>query len=481
MLYNELMYDTPTQDILSKQPEQAEASSVWSPAYRSLTIGLLMIITAAAFETLAVATIMPVVERDLGQVELYGWVFSAFFLTKLVSISLTGAEVDRLGPTLPFTIGVICFVSGLLLGGLAQSMPMLITGRALQGLGAGAISAVAYAVLARAYPEHLKPRMLALNSTAWIVPGLIGPGIAGVIASYVSWRWVFLGLLPFPIIALFMALPSLRKMKNAEVGSHRLDRALLSGLLAFGAGMFLAGLNMPILWRVPMLVGGAILTLSALYRLTPPGTLRAAPGLPAAIACMAFLSLTFFGADTFVPLTLSTIRGQSALITALILTSATITWTVGSWILDRIAPWVSRRMVVVIGLILIAVSIAKFALTLLPGFPIPLSILAWALCGLGIGLCYTTLSLIVLELAPAGREGVSTAALQLTDNLGTALGAGIGGAIVANLGKEILDQALGIQFVLMAILCILAIPIALRLPGVPGIRDQGSGGGGQEE
>ena len=461
------MSEIPAQEIISIPDSSSDDSSVWSPAYRSLTIGLLLIITAAAFEALAVATIMPTVERELGQVELYGWVFSAFFLTKLVSISLTGAEVDRLGPAIPFAMGVLCFVAGLLVGGLAQSMPILVAGRILQGLGAGAISAVAYAAIARVYPESLKPRMLALNSTAWIIPGIIGPGIAGVIASFVSWRWVFLALVPFPLIALFMAMPSLRLLKNAEAGTHRLGRALLANLLAIGAGIVLAGLSMPMLWRIPMLVGGGILTIVSLHRLTPEGTLRARSGLPAAIACMGLVSMTFFGADTFVPLTLSTIRGQSPIVIAVILTAATITWTAGSWILDRLAARVSRRRVVAIGLTLVASSIAIFALTLWPAFPIPLSILAWAVCGLGIGLCYTTLSLIVLELAPAGREGVSTSALQLTDNLGTAIGAGVGGAIVASFGETALAQALGLQFALMTVLCILALPIALRLPGVP--------------
>lgn len=461
------MSEIPVQKIRSASDAVSDDSSVWSPAYRSLTIGLLLIITAAAFETLAVATIMPTVERELGQVELYGWVFSAFFLTKLVSISLTGAEVDRLGPAVPFAIGVLCFVTGLLVGGLAQSMPMLVAGRTLQGLGAGAISAVAYATIARAYPESLKPRMLALNSTAWIIPGIIGPGIAGVVASFVSWRWVFLALVPFPIIALLIAMPSLRRLKNPEAGTHRLGHALLASLLAIGAGTLLAAFSLPLPWRIPMLGGGATLTIVALHRLTPAGTLRAMPGLPAAIACMGLLSMTFFGADTFVPLTLSTIRGQSPIVIAVILTAATITWTAGSWILDRLAARVSRRRVVAIGLTLVASSIAVFALTLWPGFPIPLSIFAWAVCGLGIGLCYTTLSLIVLELAPAGREGVSTSALQLTDNLGTAIGAGVGGAIVASFGEVALSQALGLQFALMTVLCILAIPITLRLPGVP--------------
>src|SRR5438132_598160 len=78
-----------------------------------------------------------------------------------------GREADRRGPAGPFLAGIVLFMAGLAAGGLAPSMLVLVLARGLQGLGAGAIPAVAYATIARAFPEALRPRLFAVLSTAW--------------------------------------------------------------------------------------------------------------------------------------------------------------------------------------------------------------------------------------------------------------------------------------------------------------------------
>jgi MFS family permease len=97
--------------------------------------------------------------------------------------------------------GLALFTAGLVVGGIAPSMLVLVAGRAVQGLGAGVVPAVAYVAISRGYPERCRPRMFAVLSTAWVVPGLIGPAIAALVATAVGWRWVFLGLLPLVIVA----------------------------------------------------------------------------------------------------------------------------------------------------------------------------------------------------------------------------------------------------------------------------------------
>src|SRR5699024_10631260 len=152
--------------------------------------------TLVGFEALAIATAMPAVEDDLGDIYLYGWVFSAFLLASLVGIAYAGDRADVAGPARPFAIGLGLFAVGLIIGGAAPSMQVLVLGRAIQGLGAGAIPAIAYVAIGLAYPEALRPRMFALNATAWVLPGLVGPAIAGAIAEFLTWRVVFVGLVP---------------------------------------------------------------------------------------------------------------------------------------------------------------------------------------------------------------------------------------------------------------------------------------------
>src|SRR4051812_40771816 len=137
---------------LEKEPvRRAELpdSGPWSSAYRLATVGLLLVISCSAFEALAVATIMPRTVDDLGGLNYYGWAFSAFLLTNLLGLVVAGDEADRHGPRVPFLAGVVFFVAGLLIGGLAPSMIVLIVGRVVQGFGGGLISSVAYVVVGR--------------------------------------------------------------------------------------------------------------------------------------------------------------------------------------------------------------------------------------------------------------------------------------------------------------------------------------------
>ena len=132
-----------------RSPPAPEAATAWSAERRALTIGLLLSVTAIGFEAMAVATVLPSIADDLGGLRLYGWTFSAFMLTNLVTAILAGQLADRRGPALPYAIGLALFGAGLLVAGLAPAMLVVVLGRAVQGGGAGAISAVAYASLGR--------------------------------------------------------------------------------------------------------------------------------------------------------------------------------------------------------------------------------------------------------------------------------------------------------------------------------------------
>ena len=439
----------------------------WHPSRRALTVGLLLTIASVAFEALAVATVMPAAAGDLGGLGLYGWAFSAFLLTNLVGIVVAGGEADRRTPAAPFLGGVALFAAGLLVGGLAPTMPILIAGRALQGFGGGVIGSVAYVAVGRGYPESARPRMLALQSTAWVVPGLIGPAVAGLVADGVGWRWVFLGLAPLPPLAAGLALPALRRIPRGAATTRDLGRIGAAAALAAGAGVLLSGVGRDeVRVAAPLAVAGIALAVPALRRLLPPGTLRAAPGLPAAVAAMALLNLAFFGVDAFVPLALVEERGRSVRFGGLVLTAATITWTIGSWLQARFAPRSSRRLLVGLGLVLVAVGSGGATLVLWPAVPVAVGPLAWGVAGLGIGLAFSTLSLVVLETATPGEEGAAASSLQLANVLGGGLGTGIGGALIGLAAGDggSLQPALLTQNLAMIGVALAAVAVAGRLP-----------------
>ena len=149
-----------------------QSNSLWSPDRRPLTVGLVLTITLVAAEALAVTTAMPIVARELGGLELYGAVFSAFFLGSLIGITIIGGLIDERGVLFPFVLGLGLFTVGLLVCGFATSMPMVVVGRFIQGIGGGAVPPVAYVAIGRSLPGHLRPRMFATLSGAWVVPGL---------------------------------------------------------------------------------------------------------------------------------------------------------------------------------------------------------------------------------------------------------------------------------------------------------------------
>ena len=420
--------------------------------------------------------------REIGGLELYGWTFSAFMLANLVGIVAAGNASDARGPAFPFTAGVTLFVAGLVIAGVAPSMQILVAGRVVQGLGAGAIGAVSYAAIASGYADAAKPRMLALLSSAWVVPGLVGPALAGAVADHLGWRLVFLGLAPPTVVAASLAIPPLRRLPRDDTSDHargsgeRLRRALL---LATGFACTLFALDGGASWlAVPIFAAGLAVAVPAFGGLVPPGTLRASPGQPAALAVMGLLGVAFFGAEVFVPLALTDVRGHSATVAGLPLTLGTLSWTAGAWVQERAAARRSRRALIALGLALLAGGVAGTASVLSPAVPVVFATLAWGVAALGMGIAYSTTALAILELAPSGREGESSAALQLTMTLGTALGTGVGGALLAGVTRSGGSTTLGIAaaYAASAAALLLALVLTPRLPATTGASGASAGG-----
>src|SRR6266542_2999060 len=435
--------------------QQAQREGLFAPARRALTVGLVLTVTLVAFEALAVVTILPVIKDDLGGLRLYGWVTSAFFLGTLVGIVVAGAESDRRGPGPLYLLGILLFSAGLTLGGLAPSMLILVLARALQGIGAGAIPATAYAAIGRSYPEALRPRVFAVLSTAWVVPGLIGPALSALVATHLSWRYVFLGLLPLVLVAAGLALPAVRRIGPPQQPDHP----------GSSPGAPPAAHRSRLLEAV-LAAAGLLVGVRPLLRLLPAGTLRARQGLPTAVLSRGMLTFAFFGTDTYVPLAITAVRGRTPAMASLAVTAATLSWTLGAWLQERGARSLSSRFLVRTGLLVVVVGIAVMAVSLLHAVPVAISVVAWAIGGLGIGLAYAPITVTVLGLAPAAEQGTASAQLQLSDTLGTALGAGLGGVLVAAGAAAGWEQssALAGVFGLTGAVALVGVVLTRRLP-----------------
>lgn len=394
-----------------------------------LTVGILLVEFLVAVQALVVTAIMPAIRRDLGGIEYYGLVLSGFSIAALIAAPTAGRVTDRRGPTGPFLAFSIVFVIGTLLSAAANSMPLLAIMRVVQGYGAGGSYTTALTAITRALPESGRARVLALLSGAWIVPGLLGPSFGALLASTIGWRWAFLTMIPLSILATILVLPALRGLLPAETAPS--DLSLRWPLqLALALGMVISGLSLLSWLTLPLVVIGLPLGWLALERILPPGSLQARAGLPAAVASIFLLIVAFIGADYFIPLLLTGVRGRSLAEAGIVVTLGTVSWSIGSWWQSRVVMRYSRVTLARMGTIILIVALLGIIATL-AGAPLLVCYASWFVAGVGIGIAYPAAYLVIMQGAERTGTGAAVSSGEVAERLGLALGGGLGGASIA--------------------------------------------------
>ncbi len=413
----------------------ADATQPVGPAPRGLTIGLLLAVTLGALESLTVLSVMPLVAADLDGLGLYGWVFAGFFVTSALAIPFAARLVDRSGLRIPFAAGLALFGGGLLIAGFAPSMAVLVGGRIFQGLGAGTLNAVTYAAIAIAYSPRERGRVLALVSTAWLVPAFAGPLLGSAIAEIAGWRWTFFALAGFVPIAALLVLPA--------VAGH--DRR-----------------------RVP---SGP----------TPGSWIRALVP-PPAIGRAAILSMlggsAIYGLLTFAPLGMTEVRLQGTFESGLGVGFCSVAWIAASWLHQRAAHRLDLRDSIRFGLLFITIASIVLVAVVLPQVPYVVVLLGWVLVGLGAGVAFQAINLFVMGRAAPGTEGRATSSVQLANTIGAAVGTSALGALL-NGGR---DGGLGMSDALLLVFgtcwLVLALSTVLAWGGASSRDRQGVTAGG---
>lgn len=430
-----------------------------------LTAGLLILEALFAIQALMVTTILPAIRAELGGLSLYGWVLAASSFGAFGAIPLGGRAVDRFGPRRPLAILLSISGAGLLVAALAPSMLVVAAGRFLQGVATGALYAVSLGTIATTYPDRLRPRVLALVASMWVLPALFGPPVGALIAAAVGWRWAFTAPMPVLAVACLLVLPALPAAPRGGKGTLPVRWPLQ---LTLGAGLFLGGLTRPSPASLALCPAGLALALPALARIIPSGTFRAARGIPAAAASAFLLSAAFFAVEGFVPLMLTGVRGLSVPAASIVVVSATVAWSAGSWWQSRQAARRSATFLVAAGAALIAAGTAGVAGGLVK-LPVITAYLGWTVAGTGMGVAFPTIPLAVMGAATRGAEAGELSSSLLMDTLGVAMGAGLGGASVALAAHFGAGLRAGLAGAFCTgLLCLaLVLLVAPRLPGRP--------------
>jgi len=459
-------------DVGVEQPVSSPPApnSALSPSYRGLSLGIFSLIVVIAFEFMAVATALPVAARELGGLDLYAWALTGFLGAAMFSTGVGGDVCDRIGPRMPLAGGALTFAAGLLVSGLSTSMPMLICGRIVQGLGAGLTIVAIYVVIGQSYPESLRPKVMSMIATAWVVPSVVGPFIAGGLTQYVSWRWAFLSLAPLVPIPLAVVLPRIRGERSARAAQA--NRVRLALAMAVGAGVLQwAGLAAEARhWAracVGALVGLALVVFSA-WRLFPAGTLRLRRGLPSVVAFRGVVAGGFFGCQAYVPLMLVEHRGATPTRAGLAVAATAIGWATGSWWQGRSRLRTRRSTLVRCGAVVtcLGVVVTASAAVTTDALVVPAWVAGVGLLigGLGMGLSMSSNSVLLFDLSRPEEQGANSAALQMSDSLGGLIVIGAGGVVYA-LWRESwpATEVFGLIFAIAVAVMLLAVLVGFRV------------------
>ena len=389
-----------------------------------------------AIEATIVATAMPLIVSQLGGIEIYSWVFAAFLLAQTATTVVFGKLADVYGRKPVILGGIAIFLLGLLLGGLAWSMPSMIVFRLIQGAGAGAVQPVAMTIVADLYPVQDRGRIQGHIASVWAFSAVVGPLAGSLIIHNLPWSWVFWINIPVGLAAAACYLLFLRERVEHKSPSIDVAGAALF-TVAIGAFMFA-------LARVAGPQGGEVgiaaavfLVASVLFVLQE----RRAPdpmvsfGLwrrrPIATANLVALlaSVALMGITTFLPMYVQLVLHRSAMIAGFALSLMLLGWPTGATIAARTFHRVGLRKVLVRGSLFLPAGGLCFVMLTAQSSPI-LAGAGSAMMGLGMGLSSVCCLVLIQETAGSAQRGSATASNLFARNLGSTLGATVLGAVV---------------------------------------------------
>jgi MFS family permease len=386
--------------------------------------GLLVAEFVAATQGLVIAAIMPRVVADLHGLAAYSLAFGSFFGAFLLFLPFAGPWTDRYGTRRMLAIALAVLALGLGLVAVAPTMPAFIAARFVEGIGDGVDYAVSFAIVAKTFPDPLRARMLSLTSAAWVVPAIVGPALGAYVAVAFGWRWAFAGFLPLVAVAAALILPALDS-------------------------------------RVAQRPGDAWAPLRLLFS---RATLRAEPGVHAVFVAFGLLHASFFGADAFVALMLTSVRGISLQVSSICITLGAVGWSIAAIFAPALLERFGKARVVALGAT--ACLIGALALgAVAAGAAVALAFAACLTSGAGIGLGYPTLSVAAFGFSHAGDEGTISSATLLSAIVGVIGGVlvcGISVAVAARIGTP-LGSALIDSFAVAALCAVALIVLSPRI------------------
>jgi EmrB/QacA subfamily drug resistance transporter len=392
-----------------------------------------------AIEATIISTAMPAIVGDLGGFSLYSWVFSSYLLMNAVTVLIYGKLSDLFGRKPIITTGIIIFLIGSILCGIAGSMEQLIFFRFIQGLGAGAVMPLATTIVGDIYTKEERAKIQGYLSSVWGISAISGPAIGGLLVEFVSWRYVFwinipLGLLAIAGLHFFLHENIEKKKPDIDyVGATILTISIstLMFILVEG-GVHISWSSWEAISLILISIAGIIAFIFYEKRLAEPMMpfeLWKSRSILVANVVSLTTGVMLIGISSFLPAFVQGVMERSATVAGFTLTAMSIGWPIASTMAGRLLLKIGYFKTSLIGGISLIIG-SVFFVTMDPaGGPL------WAACGsffVGIGMGLTSTSFIVSIQSNVEWKirGIATATNMFMRNLGNTVGAALLGGIL---------------------------------------------------
>ncbi len=424
-------------------PDAESGSTLISPRRRNfvflaIMLGMLM----AALDQTIVATALPTIVADLGDAGHQSWVVTSYLLASTIITALAGRLGDLFGRKRVFQAAVTLFVVGSALCGISQSMAMLVGARALQGLGGGAITVTATALIGEIIPLRDRGRYQGALGAVFGVTTVIGPLLGGYFTDHLSWRWAFYVNVPVSIVVFFVAAAAIPSLAGRAKPVIDYTGILLVGLGATGLTLATSWGGTTYPWKSATIIGlfaGSTLALGIFVwvesRVAAPILPTRLFGSPVFTVCCVLsfvVGFAMLGALTFLPTYMQFVDGVSATtsgLRTLPMVAGMLSTSMGSGVLVgrtgryKIFPVAGTAVMAVAFLLMSRMNPSTSAL---------LQSLYLFILGAGIGLCMQVLILIVQNTASFEDLGVATSGVTFFRTIGSSFGAAIFGSLFTN-------------------------------------------------